>query len=506
MQKLAYFIFLTVSLNTAFCQHYNFFRQYNTIGYDLVYGFVEVEDGFIIGGHSNSDINPLSASDDPGVYFAKIDYSGNKVWEKIYRNNQRMGIEVTDFQFYYQTNALMQSPDNTIVAVGGNLTDEGLVTPIVYKIDYTGDTIWSFRYPLIKVGAVESSFPVHSLVDKDGNIIVLCKTSPLNITANRDRNELIKISPDGKLLWGKKINITFRLFHRAGFIPNKKQYALFGNIYFHDSSPPHPTISDTASALLIDSSGNIIEDKILYYESYPDNTVGEYTFFQVKQYDTCLMVAHVRSGNKRSFNYFDNELNILHSKEIDGMSYEGIAMRDNAEGYKFFEKNNIVFTDTGLNPLFTLKTSSYKPLFNGLHKIMFYEKSAFHNTAFLIGNVDNKDRDLLPIEPNASDIFFLTTDTEGNFMVPNGSTLTMFDVYPNPARENIYIQYNLETSDFITIELYDILGKRITTIENTYKPLGTHIVGFDTLTLKDGVYTVKFSNGKNVQTKKLLID
>lgn len=488
------------------CQDYNFFRQYNTLGYDLVYGFVEVEDGFIIGGHSNSDINPLSAMDDPGVYFAKIDYSGNKVWEKIYRNEYRTSIERSINQFYYQTNALMQSPDNTIVAVGGSLTDEGLVTPVIYKIDYAGDTIWSFRYPIIKVGAIESSFPVHSLVDKDGNIIVLCKTSPLNPIANRERNELIKISPAGKLLWGKKINITFRLFHRAGYIPNKKRYALFGNIYFHDSSPPHSTISDTASALLIDSSGNIIEDKILYYDSYPDNALDDYNFSQVKQYDTSLLVAFAYSGNKKNFSHYDQNLQIISTKEIDGNNFSGIAMRDNAEGYKFFEKNNIVFTDTGLTPLFTLKTSSYKPLFNGLHKTMFYEKSAFHKMAFLIGNVDNKDKDFLPIEPNSSDIFFLSTDTEGNFKVPKGSKLFTFDVFPNPARENIYIQYNLDAEDFITIEIYDILGKRITTIENTYKPLGTHILGFDTLTLENGVYIVSFSNGHVNYLKKLIID
>ena len=66
-------------------------------------------------------------------------------------------------------------------------------------------------------------------------------------------------------------------------------------------------------------------------------------------------------------------------------------------------------------------------------------------------------------------------------------------IYPNPVSEIIYIKSNLELTK---IELFDILGKRVLTTNNTDKVNVTN--------LKTGVYFLKIQSSKGQITKKII--
>ena len=92
--------------------------------------------------------------------------------------------------------------------------------------------------------------------------------------------------------------------------------------------------------------------------------------------------------------------------------------------------------------------------------------------------------------PSASSINFETLSLEN----PTATELD-FKIYPNPTSDIVHIDTNIQ---YNSIELYDILGKRIFSIKNTNN--------IDVSKLKSGLYLFKITIGKQVLIKKLVVE
>jgi len=78
--------------------------------------------------------------------------------------------------------------------------------------------------------------------------------------------------------------------------------------------------------------------------------------------------------------------------------------------------------------------------------------------------------------------------------------------YPNPFNPVTNFRYQIPYSAFISLKIYDITGKEITTLVNEVKSAGTYIVSFNAADLATGMYYYNFRAGNNFnQTKKLLL-
>lgn len=77
--------------------------------------------------------------------------------------------------------------------------------------------------------------------------------------------------------------------------------------------------------------------------------------------------------------------------------------------------------------------------------------------------------------------------------------------YPNPFNPNTFISYQLATDSQVTIKVYDILGREVTTLVNEKKTAGTHIINFDALGLASGVYLYALRAGNFFQSKKMML-
>jgi hypothetical protein len=77
--------------------------------------------------------------------------------------------------------------------------------------------------------------------------------------------------------------------------------------------------------------------------------------------------------------------------------------------------------------------------------------------------------------------------------------------YPNPFNPNTKINYNVPKSVFVTIKVYDVLGKEVTTLVNENKPVGNYSVEFNANKLVSGVYFYRMQAGNFIQTKKLIL-
>jgi hypothetical protein len=91
-----------------------------------------------------------------------------------------------------------------------------------------------------------------------------------------------------------------------------------------------------------------------------------------------------------------------------------------------------------------------------------------------------------------------------NYNVPNNYTL--FQNYPNPFNPNTKIEFNIKEKGFVTIKVYNNLGKEITTLVNNNYSAGTYDLTFYGENYSSGLYFYSlFVNGMKIDTKKMLL-
>ncbi len=77
--------------------------------------------------------------------------------------------------------------------------------------------------------------------------------------------------------------------------------------------------------------------------------------------------------------------------------------------------------------------------------------------------------------------------------------------YPNPFNPSTIINYQIPTNNFVTLKVYDILGKEVTTLVNGEVKAGTYQVNFDASSLSGGIYFYKLTAGNYSKIKKMML-
>jgi subtilisin family serine protease len=77
--------------------------------------------------------------------------------------------------------------------------------------------------------------------------------------------------------------------------------------------------------------------------------------------------------------------------------------------------------------------------------------------------------------------------------------------YPNPFNPTTVIDYVLPYTTFVTLEVFDILGRIVRTIVSGEQGFGPHSVRLDGTGLSSGVYFYRLKAGGMVQTRKLMV-
>lgn len=77
--------------------------------------------------------------------------------------------------------------------------------------------------------------------------------------------------------------------------------------------------------------------------------------------------------------------------------------------------------------------------------------------------------------------------------------------YPNPFNPTTTIKYSIPNQSLITMKLYDVLGREVTTLVNEEKTAGIYKVELNASSLASGVYFYRIKAGDFVQTKKMIL-
>lgn len=90
---------------------------------------------------------------------------------------------------------------------------------------------------------------------------------------------------------------------------------------------------------------------------------------------------------------------------------------------------------------------------------------------------------------------------------PEGYSL--FQNYPNPFNPSTSIEFNLPESGFVSIKVFDMLGREVATLVNETMDAGNHTVEFSTdninRELSSGVYIYQLETEHFVQSKNMLL-
>lgn len=96
----------------------------------------------------------------------------------------------------------------------------------------------------------------------------------------------------------------------------------------------------------------------------------------------------------------------------------------------------------------------------------------------------------------------LAADNASNLAISEEGRLVS---YPNPFTETTTIRYALEQDGPVTVEVFDILGKKVRTLVSESKTAGNHSVDFKAENLPGGTYIYRVAAGSKVYSNKMLL-
>jgi hypothetical protein len=77
--------------------------------------------------------------------------------------------------------------------------------------------------------------------------------------------------------------------------------------------------------------------------------------------------------------------------------------------------------------------------------------------------------------------------------------------FPNPFNPNTSLKYEIGSQQFVTLKVYDLLGREVSTLVNEEKPAGRYEVKFNANMLSSGIYFYRLQAGSFIETKKMLL-
>ena len=77
--------------------------------------------------------------------------------------------------------------------------------------------------------------------------------------------------------------------------------------------------------------------------------------------------------------------------------------------------------------------------------------------------------------------------------------------YPNPFNPTTEISYSVPKNGYVTLKVFDLIGREVATLYDGVQSAGNHIATFNAGKFSSGVYFYRLQSGGNSITKKLIL-
>lgn len=89
--------------------------------------------------------------------------------------------------------------------------------------------------------------------------------------------------------------------------------------------------------------------------------------------------------------------------------------------------------------------------------------------------------------------------------IPITNEFSLSQNYPNPFNPTTSLHYAIGDRQFVTLKVFDLLGREVAALVNEEKPAGEYEVEFDGTKFPSGIYFYQLKTGEFIQTKKMVL-
>ncbi len=162
---------------------------------------------------------------------------------------------------------------------------------------------------------------------------------------------------------------------------------------------------------------------------------------------------------------------------------------DGLVGLWHFDEPNDLFTTVNF-PNYVPGRKTYDATFNG-------------NDGLLIGYVADTEETAFVPSGAMGVVTYIADNSDESKHIPEKFTLQQN--YPNPFNPSTNIEFALPRAEFVTIDIFNILGKKVETLVSRQLTAGNYSVTWDATKASSGVYLYKISAGEFFETKKMTL-
>jgi len=149
-------------------------------------------------------------------------------------------------------------------------------------------------------------------------------------------------------------------------------------------------------------------------------------------------------------------------------------------GIYYSNNNGVTFTSA-----YTAPTGTYTHLDLALSGLCVKGWAVSNNGA--ITKIDGNPTGIIPISGEVPAAFSLSQN------------------YPNPFNPSTNFNFALPKSTFVSIKIYDVIGREVAVLSNDVRPAGTYKVEFDASNLPSGIYFYSLQTSEFTNTKKMML-
>ena len=153
----------------------------------------------------------------------------------------------------------------------------------------------------------------------------------------------------------------------------------------------------------------------------------------------------------------------------------------------------------------TLTTPGEETLFGNFSFIG--SRSARYGSWGILETV-TQDTNIIPAPKYSAIINYINSNMVDVKRFPVNKLITNYKLeqnYPNPFNPSTKIVYKIPDAQFVSIKVYNVLGKEIAILINEEKPAGEYEVGFTGKSLPSGIYFYQLKSGSFIETKKMIL-
>ena len=385
---------------------------------------------------------------------------------------------------------------NTYVTGASTTTAGHYYDYATIKYNSSGDSVWVARYN----GSSDYWDEPRSIaIDDSGNVYV---TGTSNGIETMYDYATIKYNSEGDSVWVSRYNGTTSHWDQANSIALDG----IGNVYVtgysegsgtyndyitikYNSSGDSVWVSgynngiDEAKSIAVDSSGNV-------YVTGFSGGVGTDLDYSTVKYDSTGLEVWVRR-----YNGTENLGDIAYSIALDesGNVYvtgtcNGYAGLSDYATIKYSAAGRLIWVDCYNGP---------GNLYDEACSIVLDKSDNVYVTGFSSGMGTGEDYATIKNPQLITDKKQVTSEIPGQF--------SLYQNYPNPFNPVTNLEFGISILGFVSLKVYDILGKEVVTLVNEKLSPGKYEVEFDGSGLPSGVYFYRLNAGESTDTKRMML-